>query len=327
MSDDVVVKKKTDFASEKVMFYPFYSGPKSFSFVLKSVLFYAIGLALLSLIFGQSILEANIAYQEQILHNPKNATPAFFALLGKSLPYFLGLWVLWAMIEAALFRRIYRGPDNSMFPWRFGKDELRVMLCQLVAYIVFIVALFMSWLVFLAIVMFFSVFSNGTILWLLELLSVVGTVIITAAVMIRFAPAASRSVAQNRIALGSVWPVAYKRFWPAFGSYAILAIVGAIIYIILAMLVSLAVYGPETLQYLKNILSGDVAKTLEHSRELAQNGGFNVRTIFTTGLTNMYFAAFSLCIAGVAVYLNILYDKGQKGSEKDNGKEMVLEQA
>jgi len=315
MTEEIIAKKPSDFASEKVMFYPFYSGPKSLNFVLKSALFYAVGMALLSLIFGQSLLEANIAYQEQISNDPKNSVPALFTRLGKSSPYILGFWVMWAMLEAALFRRIFRGPDNSMFIWRFGKDELRIMLCQFVVLIVSFIALFLSVFVFTLIAILVGYVMGPWISGALTVIGIIGAYFVAAAIAIRFAPAAARSVAQNRIALGSAWPVAYKRFWPAFGSYAILWVVGTIISIILAMLISFAVYGPETLQYIKNILSGDAAKTLERSRELAQNGGFNVRAIFTAGLANMYGAALALCIAGVAVYLNILYDKKQKGEE------------
>ena len=325
MSGDIVAKKKSDFASDKVMFYPFNSGPKSLIFVLKSVLFYAVGMTILYLVFNKSTQAAAIAYQEQVVENPDKTLFSYWAYLGKNLPYAIGLWALWAMIEAALFRRIFFGADNRTLPWRFGKDELRVMLCQLVVLIVSVVALFLSVFVFSVIAIFIGYIAGPAIADGLTFVGIIAAYFVAAAVAIRFAPAASRSIAEKRIALGSVWPVAYKRFWPAFGSYAILLIVGILIYIILALVIGLIVQGPEMLESWKIILSGDTAKALERSRELAQKEGVDFGALFLSGLGNMYFAALGLCLAGVGVYLNVLYDKREKGDDgdKDSGTSIV----
>jgi len=59
-----------------------------------------------------------------------------WALMGSVFLLALLAWVVMITIETAMHKNLFYGTDHGVFPLRFGKDELRVLLAQLVIFII-----------------------------------------------------------------------------------------------------------------------------------------------------------------------------------------------
>jgi len=175
-----------------------------------------------------------------------------FGAMGKMfLPLMLigvGGWVIWAMVEAALFRRIMGTNSDGLFPWRLGRDELRVMFCRLIVGFAGGAVFFLLYFV-LAIVIV-SAAAGGAQSGALEaIIGLIGFFGILAAiglfffVIIRLSPASALSISEDRFALGEVWPVTKGRFWPIFGSYAVISIAGIVASQVLQLVLMFALMG------------------------------------------------------------------------------------
>jgi len=290
--------------------------------VFKSAIFFGFGLAVLYLLFGLIMQEASQAYNETLLENLNNRSNSeVLSALGKmlllSLPIYLGMWVLWAMIEAALHRREQGGEDDGAFPWRFGGDEIRVMLCQLFVWVVFLVVFFVVYLALL--ILATSIVSiagrSAAFFSVVVLVTSLAAILIASFFTIRFAPAAAMSVAQKRIGIGSAWAVAKGRFWPSFGAYTLLWVVGIFTYFLLAAMVSFVLYGYVFSEMLNAILSGDNAKTIDVTNKMYEGKYGHLKYSFMSGLLGIFWALIGLCIAGVASHLVSLYNKDMGISE------------
>ncbi len=309
MSANTTIKSPYDFG--RAIFLPFHHGSGSLVFVIKSALFYAVGVFVLYILFGQMMQDASIAYQEATMEDPLNAFSGFGVLVLKSLPVYLGMWGLWVAVEAAFHRRVLFGDQESPFPWRFGGDEFRVMFCQFVVWLVFIVVFFVLYFVFVIIAGLLSAATSPIFMVIVVGLGLLGALFVASFVAIRLAPAAARSVAEKRIAIGAVWAVTRGRFWPSLGAYYLLWIVGLVVYGGLMMVVMLAIYGADSGGLFMSSMTGGPAASLEMNKALYQGEGANLRAAILTSVLGIYLAVLGLCITGIAAHLNRLYDKDQ----------------
>lgn len=310
MSANTTIQSPYDFG--RAIFLPFHSGSGSLIFVVKSAVFYAVGLFILYMLFGQMMQDASVVYQEKTIEDPLYVFTGMGIMLLKSLPIYLGMWMIWIAVETAFHRRVLFGDQGNPFPWRFGGDELRVMLCQLVVWIVFIVVLIVVYFVFALIAGLLSAVISSPIFMIVVIsLGLLAALFVASFIAIRLSPAAARSVAEKRIAIGSVWAVTKGRFWPSLGAYYLLWIVGMIVYGVLMTVAMLAIYGADSGGLFMSSMSGDPAASLEMTKELYQVEGANLRSAILASVLGIYLAVLSLCIVGVSAHLNNLYDKAQ----------------
>ncbi|MCF6275582.1 MAG: hypothetical protein L3J05_07445 [Robiginitomaculum sp.] len=257
--------QKTPYDFGRSIFMPFQSGAGSVGFVFKSALFYAVMMTALLFLFGKLMMGSFVEFMQFAIEmeaDPSSggdemaAVRQMLGIMGKMfLPIilmFAGGFVIWAMVEAALFRRIFRADEDetfaSPFPWRLGQDELRVMFCRLIVGLagtaVFILLYFVLIVVIVGAVAGGSQSGAlGAIIGLLGFLGVVAAFALFVFITIRLAPASALSIVEDRFALGETWPVTKGRFWPMLGSYAVIAVAGMIISQVLQMILMMAFMG------------------------------------------------------------------------------------
>ncbi len=233
----------------KALFKPFFSGPKSFGFVMKSALLFALVCSGLVFIFGPMMVDPMKEYLEFAVKSSQDGAITepeeilqIYRIMAKALLPYLGIWlitwVVWAMIEAALHRRVLREDYGGIFPFRFGKDELWVMLSQLILYFTYM-ALYVVVELGLLVAVLAGVFigGNGGVIGVIGMifagLFLAAALFVMFFVLIKLSPTAALSVAKKEFAIGEAWGAVKGRFWPTFWAYALLYIVGmGILYVI-----------------------------------------------------------------------------------------------
>lgn len=162
-----------------------------------------------------------------------------FAAFGKILPgmllFTLGMWVVVAVGETAFYRRYFHNREAARNPLRFGREELRTMLCQLGvwALVFFIYFLFVFALSILGAL--FAVISPV----LTVVVLVLGVLVVIAmfiAVPIRLAPAAALSMQRDKTHLLAANKVTKHRFWNLFVAYLVTYVGGYIGYYVIYMI-------------------------------------------------------------------------------------------
>ena len=230
------------------------------------------------------------------------------AIMLASIPLMLGLWGVWAMIEAELHRRVLRDDAHSgFFPWRFGKDELRVMLCQFVVWLAGMGLFFAIYFVLIiGIVAAAAGGSQSVILGiiggLIAFAVVIGGIILFAYVIIRLAPASALTIARREISIGEAWGITKGRFWPAFGAYALQWIGGYLVIYVISMVIMMALLG-TAFASMATGFGGNDEENLRQMLEMFTAPGFLVSIIIATFLTTIISAFWYLCIAGIGAHL------------------------
>ena len=156
-----------------------------------------------------------------------------WALMGSVFLIALLAWVVMITIETAMHKNLFYGTDHGVFPLRFGKDELRVLLAQLVIFIigtvVYLAGLFLLSLLVVGIVA--SAQSSGGLAAVMGIAVFFGFIAYLAfliIMMIRWAPAASMSVRDNKQRLFEGRGITKGRSWPLFGTYLVTFLIGYI---------------------------------------------------------------------------------------------------
>ncbi len=255
-----LTSQKAPYDFGRSIFMPFQSGEGSMGFVFKSAFFYAILMTVLIFLFGKLMMGSFIEFM-QVATEVENssggaddmeAVMKMFGMMGKMfLPIMLimvGGWVVWSMVEAALFRRILRPGEDGAFPWRLGRDELRVMFCRLIVGFAAGAIFFLLYFVLIIVIVGAAAGSTqsgalGALIGIVGFFGVLAAIAAFFFIIIRLAPASALSIAEDRFALGETWPVTKGRFWPIFGSYTVLMIAGMIISQIMQMILMMAFMG------------------------------------------------------------------------------------
>lgn len=238
--------QKTEYDFGRSISLPFQSGDGSVGFIFKSAFFYGVMMTVLVFLFGKMLMGTFVEFMQVAIEmenmsggeDDMAVVMKVFGMMGKMfMPIMLiavGGWVIWSMVEAALFRRIFRAEPDGAFPWRLGSDELRVMFCRLIVGLaglgIFLLFYFVMIIVIVGAIAGGSQSSGmGAIAGILGFFGMLAAIALFLFIMIRLAPASALSIADDRFALGETWPVTKGRFWPIFGSYVVLMIAGAIV--------------------------------------------------------------------------------------------------
>jgi len=253
---------QTPYDFNRSVMFPFKSGSNSVAFVFKSAALYALVTTVLFLIFGKWIFGAFMEMATYIgMLAAESGEPELsqflemFSYFGKiMLPIMivsLGGWFVMAIIEASFYRRVFNG-ENKTYPWRFGRDEVRVMLSQLIfGLVVFgLVALFY---ILIGIVAFLMVNAEsggndvgGDLAAVFALIMFVGFIVVfpvTIFLAVRLSPIAALSVLREKISIKETWQVTQGRFWPVVGSFVIVAVLAYIINYVIQTIMMLGMLG------------------------------------------------------------------------------------
>ena len=300
------------------------------SFVWKSACLYAFIMMGLMFFVGPMMIDVIrdfVVIIQEIEKNPEDETLAFkmFGLMGKIvLPYLIVMiigWMVWATIETAIHRRVLRNEDLVRFPWRFGKDELRTILCQLVLFVVYQVAYYVVY-IGIAVVAMLTVLmaSQSTALGIVGgiISFVLGVAGIGAMCFIlsRLAPAAALSTADDKISISESWPVVKGRFWPAFGTYALHYIVMMVVFYAIMIAIALAIFSSSFAEVIETANTGSGDEVWANIKQLLSPPSTKLSLTIFGFLFFFMICIWMQCIAGVSTYLTHLYkeDLGVTGA-------------
>ena len=315
-----MAKQKPVFAQQfnttEAMSVPF-NMPGGRNFLLRLIGWGAALFLLVYAVFGRSIFgnykEFLIASMELDQTNPDpEAAIALMEQLGDmlwpALLLSLFAWVIMAAIETAMHKNVFRGTDHGVFPLRFGKDEMRVMIAQ------FVLALSMMGVYILVVIAVVIMATLTAALGAITpVLAVIGGLATFAGTIFLFglliyfclsvAPAAAMSVRDEKQYLYEGRKITKGRGWPLFGTYLVVAVVGYIgIYIIMLLGAYLAFGDMQAIAALSGL-------DVENPRELFDRMGEMLNTpkvkITLVIFTIAYFVALMvwyLCFWGVANY-------------------------
>lgn len=164
--------------------------------------------------------------------DPAPMFAAFGAIAPGMLAFIIGIWFVIAAGETALYRRYFHDQEAARQPLRFGRQELRTVLCQLAVWaLVYFGIIFASILVGL-VGGVFSVISpvlGGVIL----VIALFGMLALLIMLPIRLAPAAALSMQRQRIHVIAASKVTKHRFWSLFVAYLVTYVGGYILYYII----------------------------------------------------------------------------------------------
>lgn len=315
--NDLTSAPRAPFNFSKAIFLPFKSGTGSLNFVFRSAVFYAVLVAILYMI-TLPLTQGHTAEHQKLMENAASLdeiTASTTKLFLLQIPIYLGFWVIWAIVETALHRRVQRGVDGGLFPWRFGGDELRVMLCQVVNIIVFSVVFFF---IFIVSVMVFAVITTvaggnkAAILFPSTLLAMLVGLFVASIIAIRLAGASAASVDEKQIAFGAAWQSAKGRFWPSFGAYSLLWIVGGLIYLLAAGLIMFMFYGDAMTEMFTQTMNGNAEAATQFTNQITGTAESTLKYAVFTFPISFIGCIIWLCIAGMSSHLINLgkIDKG-----------------
>lgn len=319
-------KNKQPYDFGRSIFLPFQSGPGSAAFVLKSAFFYALALTVFFALFGRMLIgpmedfivvmmEIESVSEEEELAMVTKMFGAMGRVILPCMLIMLGGWAIWAMIESALHRRVLLDErPTGLFPWRFGADEWRTILAQLILYMCYQGLYFVVYIVFVMGILLAVLMGSASVV-----LGVVGGIVafgLIAAgvglmvwVLVRLAPTAALSVANGEFAIGEAWPVVKGRIWPTVGAYAFHYIIGSIVFYFVMAIVGVAFVGSIMGKFtgLSDNSSGEEVWQLIRS-VFSEPGTLVGLTI--AGFILFFIAAiWMLLIAGISTHVTDLYKR------------------
>ncbi len=153
-------------------------------------------------------------------------------------------WFVSIAMETAMHKNAFRGADHGKLPLRFGKDELKVLVVQLIVFVLFFAIYFGGFLVFALLLGLATAGSGaaaiGGILAFLGFFLWIGGMIM---VGVRLAPAASMSIRDNDIKIFEAWKLSKPYMWPMIGAYLVVIILGYIVIYAVMLFVIIAAFG------------------------------------------------------------------------------------
>lgn len=186
------------------------------------------------------VLEQSWLSNRALLSGQEPPNPAgMMVALGKILPgmlvFFLSIWVVIAAGETAFYKRYFHDAEASRQPLRFGRLELRTMLCQLGVWALVYFTLFFG-AVIVGIVGGVLGVISPLLTGLVIFIAVFGFLALFIALPIRLAPAAALSMQQDKIHVLAANKVTKHRFWNLFIAYLVTYVGGYIAYYIIYMI-------------------------------------------------------------------------------------------
>jgi len=167
--------------------------------------------------------------------DPEAMLVAFGKILPGMLVFMLGLWAVVAAGETAFYKRYFHDVESPRQPLRFGRMELRTMLCQFGVWAL----VFFLYVVGVFLLTTLTVISGAISPILAGIVAVFGLVAIIAmfiAIPIRLAPAAALSMQRDKTHILAANKITKNRFWNLFVAYLVTYLGGYIGYYVIYMI-------------------------------------------------------------------------------------------
>lgn len=232
--------------------------PGGRNFLIRLVLWSTALLLLVYFIFGRQFIGAYIEMFQNMaaLEGTNSEDPAavmeamgpMMSIMGTAFLLWIFSWALMISTETAMHKNIFRGTDHGVFPLRFGRDELRVLLAQFVVGLISYGVMMVGYFVFAILAVLAAAGAQGggaavggiaALFAFFAFIAMMGGALLA---VIKLGPAAALSVRDGDIRTIEGWKATYKRFWPMLGSYLIVGVAGYIAMIILMTLMMFLIF-------------------------------------------------------------------------------------
>lgn len=183
-------------------------------------------------VLEQSWLSNRAVFSGQEPPDPQGMLTAFGKILPGMFAFMMAMWAVVAAGETALYKRYFHNVEAARQPLRFGRMELRTMLCQLG---VWALVFFIYFLGAFAIGLLAAAFGAVApiLAAIVVLFGVFAIIAMFIAVPIRLAPAAALSMLRDRTHVLAANKVTKNRFWNLFVAYLVTYVGGYIAYYII----------------------------------------------------------------------------------------------
>ncbi|WP_026940688.1 hypothetical protein [Hellea balneolensis] len=186
-------------------------------------------------VLEQSWLSNRALFSGNEQPNPDAMLSAFGKIIPGMLLFTLGLWVVTAAGETALYRRYFHDQEAPRQPLRFGRQELRTMLCQLSVWLlVFLVYILGVFAITLVIVLFSAL--SPILAGIFGFVAIFALIAMFVFIPVRLAPAAALSMQRDKTHVLAANKVTKYRFWNLFVAYLVTYLGGYIGYYIIYMI-------------------------------------------------------------------------------------------
>jgi len=164
---------------------------------------------------------------------------AMFSAFGQILPgmlaFTLGMWVVVAAGETALYKRYFLNEEAPRQPLRFGPRELRTMLCQLGVWALIYFILFLGTIV-VSLIAGVLAATIPILLVIVVIAAIFGFIALFIGLPIRLAPAAALSMKRDKTHVLAANKITKHRFWNLFVAYLVTYVGGYIAYYVIYMI-------------------------------------------------------------------------------------------
>ena len=290
--------------------------PGGKSFLFRLVGWTAAITTLIYLVFGLPVLKGYMSMVQGLLALGKTEDPSaifammapVYAVMGWGMLLIVFTWFIKISAETAMHKNIFHGTDHGFFPLRFGIEECRVMLAQVIVAIICYGFYFAAYIVLIILVMIVAVAAEssgavGVVLGIIlafAVIAMIGTVLM---IIIRFAPAAALSVRDNSVKTFEGWKATRKRFWPLFGSYLIVVFAGNLIVGIPVMACLFIALGDASLySQIPSGANADPAVVIAMFGDIFKQSRVFIPLIIGMALSSLLGIIWSMAIWGVANY-------------------------
>lgn len=228
--------------------------PGGINFLIRILLWGGALMLLSYFFFGRGFLSAymelmrDMAVLNEVAENP-DATEAasleiFSSLAGfYSALFFVGIfaWLINVSVETAMHKNMFRGEDKGMFPLRFARDELNVMITQFVI-LLSISGLYLGGSMVIIMVMTIGSLMGtaiGALFGVLGVLAFIALHVFIVFMFVRLSPASAYGIIHNRLVIFEMWKKTKGHGWNVFGSFLIAGLFG---YLILTVIMYVGIF-------------------------------------------------------------------------------------
>ena len=229
-----------------------------------------------------------------------------WAFMGSMLLLGLFAWLVMISIETAMHKNVFRGTDHGAFPLRFGKDEFRVLLAQLVIFICVSAIYFIGIMAIIILSAVMVATGSGALAVIGGLLSFVGFIVflvVLIRVFIGWAPAAALSVRDEKQRVFEGWAIAKGRNWPLFGTYLVTVITGYIAIYVIMIIGGFIAFGNIEFLTLMTSTSDDPAAVMAQMGEAISQPRVMVPLVIFTIFYMLATVLWYVHLWGIATYM------------------------
>ena len=161
----------------------------------------------------------------------------------------LFVWMVMISVETAMHKNVFRGTDHGAFPLRFGRDELRVLLAQLVIFVI----VFLVYILFVVLIgVLFGVLmvgasaagaGMGALIGIVAFIAIIAFGVLLVRLVQGWGPAAAMSVRDDKQRIFDGWPLVKGRNWPVFGTFLVVGLLGYILIYVIMIIGLFASFG------------------------------------------------------------------------------------